>query len=309
MVQTSIIILTKNAGKGFEKTLKRVFNQKHDDFEVLIIDSGSTDETLEIAKKYPTKITSIKPEEFHHSGTRNFAASMAQGEYLVFITQDALPAGDNWLSSLVDPFSDLSVAGVYGRQIAYDNANIIENFFYSYFYPDERISISHLQENLEDFYIDNVFLSDVNSAIRKDVWEKHKFNEDIIMAEDKDWAIHVLKAGHKLIYEPTAAVYHSHEYNLISAFKRRFDDAAAMSQICGNNSGTGLFKKGTKYIFGEMSYVLKNKPIWLPYTILYDLVKFSSLYLGKKEKYLPISLKKRISKHSGWWGNENKSIR
>jgi rhamnosyltransferase len=303
MVQTSIIILTKNAGREFEKTLKMVFNQKHDDFEVLIIDSGSTDETLEIARRYPTKITNIKPEEFHHSGTRNFAASMAQGKYLVFITQDALPVDNNWVSSLLTPFSDPGVAGVYGGQIAYNSANVIEKFFYSYFYPDERISISLLPENLEDFYVDNVFLSDVNSVILKDVWEKHKFNEDIIMAEDKDWAIQVLKAGHKLIYEPTAAVYHSHEYKLISAFKRRFDDAAAMSQICGNNSGTGSFKKGIKYIFGEMSYVLKNKPIWLPYAILYDFVKFSSLYFGKKEKYLPISLKKRISKHSRWWEN------
>ena len=303
MAQASIIILTKNAGGEFEKTLKMVFNQKYDDFEVLIIDSGSTDETLEIAKRYPTKITSIKPEEFHHSGTRNFAASIARGEYLVFLTQDALPIDNNWLSSLVDPFSDPDVVGVYGRQIAYGSANIIEKFFYSYFYTDKGVSISHLPENLDDFYIDNVFLSDVNSVILKDVWEKHKFNENIILAEDKDWAIQVLKAGYKLIYEPKAAVYHSHEYNLISAFKRRFDDAAAMSQICANSSGTKSFKKGVKYIYGEMGYVLKNKPIWLPYAILYDLVKFSSLYLGKKEKYLPISLKRRISKHSRWWEN------
>ena len=283
MAQASIIILTKNAGKEFEQTLKMIFNQKYDDFDVLIIDSGSTDETLEISKRYPTKITSIKPEEFHHSGTRNFAASMAQGKYLVFITQDALPVGDNWLSSLLSPFSDSDVAGVYGRQIAYNSANIIEKFFYSYFYPDEGFSISHLPENLEDFYIDNVFLSDVNSAILKDVWGKHKFNEDIIMAEDKDWAIQVLKAGYKLIYKPRATVYHSHEYNLTSVFTRRFDDAAAMSQICGNNSGTGSFKKGIKYIFGEMSYVLKNKPIWLPYAIL-DLLQNN--ILRKKEVLL-----------------------
>ena len=222
-----------------KKTLKMVFNQKYNDFEVLIIDSGYADETLEIARRYPTRITSITPEGFHHSGTRNFAASMVQGEYLVFITQDALPLGDNWLSSLLSPFSDLDVAGVYGRQIAYNSANIIEKFFHSYFYPVEGFSISYLSENLGDFYIDNVFLSDVNSAILKDIWGKHKFNEDIIMAEDKDWAIHVLRAGYKLIYEPRAAVYHSHNYNLISAFKRRFDDAAAMSQICRNSNRTG----------------------------------------------------------------------
>ncbi len=305
MTQASIIILTKNAGIGFEQTLKMIFNQKYDDYEVLIIDSGSIDKTLEIARRYPVIITSIPPAEFHHSGTRNFAASMAQGEYLVFITQDALPVEDNWLSSLVSPLSDPSVAGVYGRQMAYNNANIIEKFFYSYFYPDKGVYISHLPENLEDFYIDNVFLSDVNSVILKKVWEKHKFNENIIMAEDKDWAIQVLRAGNKLIYEPKAVVYHSHEYNLISAFKRRFDDAAAMSQICRNSIGTGSFEKGIKYIFGEMSYIFKNNPIWLPYAMLYDLVKFSSLYLGKNEKYLPISLKKKISKHSGWWENAN----
>jgi rhamnosyltransferase len=301
MTQASIIILTKNAGEEFEKTLKMIFNQKQDDFEVLIIDSGSTDETLEIAKGYHTKITSIKPEDFHHSRTRNFAASMAQGKYLVFITQDALPVDDNWLSSLLNPFSDPCVVSVYGRQIAYNNANIIEKFFYSYFYSDERVSISHLPENIEDIYIVTVFLSDVNSAIPKDVWEKHKFNEDIIMAEDKDWAIQVLKQGYKLIYEPKAAVYHSHDYNLTSVFKRRFDDGAAIKQICGNSGG--FASTGLSYLCSEMKYLLRNHKIWIPYALVYDFVRFAAVVLGKHYEYIPNALRRRMSKHKGWWGD------
>jgi len=76
MVETSIIILTKNAGERFEELMKKIENQTYQDFEVLVIDSGSEDRTLEIAKKYGCRIYNIKPEEFHHSRTRNLGDEM-----------------------------------------------------------------------------------------------------------------------------------------------------------------------------------------------------------------------------------------
>ncbi len=118
----SVIILTKNAGGRFRSLMEKLSNQTYQDFEVVVVDSGSTDRTLEIAEKYGYRIHRIKPEEFHHSRTRNLGAELAKGDYLVYITQDALPLNDDFLEILIKPLENDKVAGVYGRQIAYPNA-------------------------------------------------------------------------------------------------------------------------------------------------------------------------------------------
>ncbi|GAG06643.1 unnamed protein product, partial [marine sediment metagenome] len=105
-MRTSIIILTKNAGNEFEKLLDAVFSQSSKDFEVVLIDSGSTDKTLEIAKGFPVRIHKIKPESFDHGGTRNLGAKLAKGKYLVYLTQDAIPANRMWLENLIKPLKN-----------------------------------------------------------------------------------------------------------------------------------------------------------------------------------------------------------
>jgi len=297
-MKASIIILTKNAGERFNLLLDRIFSQKfYGNYEVLIIDSGSEDETIEIAEKYNTRIFRIKPEEFHHSKTRNLGAELATGEYLVYITQDALPLNNEWLYYLTKHLKNENVAGVYGRQIAYEDAKPMEKFFYSYFYPKTMKVITCTKlKNLAEFYISNVFISDVCSAMKKKVWEKIKFDENIIMAEDKKWAIDVLKAGYSLVYEPNAPVYHSHNYSIISIFKRRFDDGVAMKQICGNAKGGVSI--GLSYLRSEMKHLIKNNVVWIPYALFYDFAKFMGLTLGKHYECIPNTLRKRMSKHS-----------
>jgi len=299
MKVTSIVILTKNAGRRFENLLTNLKSQSYQDFEIVVVDSGSTDNTLEFARKYGCKIHQIKPDEFHHSRTRNLGAELATGDYLVFITQDVMPLDDQFLEIIINNLQGEKVAGVYGRQIAYPDANPIEKFFYEYFYPSERKTITFKDvEKLSEFYVSNVFISDVCSAIKKDVWEKYKFDERIIMAEDKKWAIDVLKAGFELIYEPKIKVYHSHRYSLISGFKRRFDDGVAMRQICDSGS---VASRGFSYLINEMKYLSKNYSQWVPYALVYDFVRFTGFALGKNYGYVPNVLRKKISKHSGWW--------
>jgi len=302
MVETSTIILTKNAGERFEELMKKIENQTYQDFEVLVIDSGSEDRTLKTAEEYGCRIHQIKSEEFHHSRTRNLGAELAKGDYLVYITQDALPLNVDFLNKLIEPLENDRVAGVYGRQIAYSNAKPMEKFFYSYFYPDKRkVIIPADLENLAEFYVSHVYISDVCSAIKKEVWKKAKFDESIIMAEDKKWAIDVLKAGYRLVYEPKAVVYHSHNYSIISAFRRRFDDGVAMKQICGNSGGVAL--KGLSFLFNEMKHLLKNHKIWIPYALVYNFARFAGVALGKHYEYIPNMLRRRVSKHSGWWSS------
>ena len=284
-MDASVIILTKNAGSRFEELMKKLGNQSYQDFEIIVIDSGSVDGTLKIAKRYGCRIHEIKPEEFHHSKTRNLGAKIAKGDYLIYITQDALPIDNKFLENLIKPLENDEIAGVYGRQIAYPNAKPMEKFFYLYFYPEERkvITSSDLG-NLVDFYVSNVYISDVCSAMKKEVWKKINFDESIIMAEDKKWAIDVLKSGYKLVYEPKAIVYHSHNYSIISTFRRRFNDGVAMKQICGSGKVTS---KGLSYFVGEMKYLLKHHKIWVPYALVYNVARFAGVFLGMHYEYIP----------------------
>jgi rhamnosyltransferase len=100
-IDASIILLTLNAGEKFRKVLKAVFNQTYNNFEVIIIDSSSIDNTLEYAKRYLIKIFKIPRSDFGHGKTRNLGAKLARGRYLVYLTQDVIPANNNWLANLL----------------------------------------------------------------------------------------------------------------------------------------------------------------------------------------------------------------
>ena len=101
------------------------------------------------------------------------------------------------------------VAVSYGRQIANPDSSDVNTFFYLYFYPDERKVLGKQESNNpKKFYIDHIYVSDVCSAIKRDVWEKLRFTDDVSMSEDKDFALKVLKTGYKIVYEPEATVYH-----------------------------------------------------------------------------------------------------
>ena len=299
MNDASIVILTKNAGGDFQDTLEAIFAQKYPGkFEVIIVDSGSTDNTLEIAGNYPTKVHQIKPEDFGHGRTRNLAASLAIGDYLVFLTQDAVPATDRWLSNLIRNLKDSKIAGVYGRQIPKKGTRPMESFFLNTRYPLSRMVKSAGQGKVD---MNTIFFSNANSAIRKEIWEKYPFDDSLIMSEDQEWAKKVLLAGYKIVYVPEAAVYHSHNYSLKAAFQRYFDSGVSLNQFAGKEYGS-FTSEGLAYTKNELKFLITNGYIkWLPYAILYDLAKFFGVSLGKREKYLPLSLKRRLSLNSYHW--------
>ncbi len=301
----SIIILTKNAGEDFDETLKSIYTQNYvGKFEVIIIDSGSTDRTIEIAKSYSTKIVNIKPEEFRHGQTRNLGASLAGGRYLVFLTQDSIPTTDQWLSNLIRNFADPNVAGVYGRQIPKVNTKPMEYFFLSNKYPPRHM-VKHTKEGKTD--MDLIFFSDVNSAIRRKIWEEYPYNNNIIMCEDEEWAKRVLLNNHKIVYEPEAAVYHSHNFNLKTVFQRYFDCGISFRQFAGDEYATQRFSaEGLGYVIKEFKFLISNGYVrWLPYAILYDLAKFVGLSLGRQERRLPFAVKTRFSSNGTYWRKSN----
>lgn len=279
-MDASIIILTKNAGEGFATLLRSLRSQKFDgSYEVLIIDSGSTDDTLAVARSFPTKITRIKPEEFHHGKTRNLGAELASGRILVYITQDALPLNDNWLQKLTEDLQELQVAMVVGRQIPWQTTKPPEKFFYSYYFPEHKIQVVR---GASDYYRDNMFISNVNSAIKREVCRKFKFSENIILAEDKEFAKRLLLAGWKVVYRPDAVVYHAHDFNLRFVWRRCVESGMALSQGANVPRSKNWAINRLGYFVSEAGYIMAN-PVWwkwLPYSLAYEASKLLGVTIG-----------------------------
>ena len=303
----SIIIPTKNAGDEFDNCLSSIFTQKTKyKYEVIVIDSGSTDDTLKIIAKYPIRIIKIEPEEFGHGKTRNFGASLAKGKYLVYLTQDAIPVNERWLDSLVKNMEpDAKVAGVYSRNLPKPNCDPYEARYIAKAWGDKR-KVKEITDYNEykKKYKKIVFFSNISSCIRKDVWKKTPFSEDLIMAEDQDWSKRVLEAGYTIVYEPKSVVYHSHTHSWKQLFTRYFDAGTAHKQVFRDNNNVylpliPLFAMLVTLLdlsfMRQTGYNLPSMIQWIPKAIVSHLVEAIGFWLGLHSKYIPKRMLKKFT--------------
>jgi rhamnosyltransferase len=245
----------------------------------------------------------IPPSEFGHGRTRNLGAGLAQGEILVFTSQDAYAPASDWLARLIAPLRGYeSVAGTYGRQLPHDDATPPERYFLDFLYgPGARVQ--RLARDEEPSFEQTLF-SNVNAAMRRGVWERFPFADDLIMSEDQEWSRRVLRAGHTLVYVPEAAVHHSHRYSVAAAFRRFFDSgvSAERSYAAASKGSGALRRAGARYAKGELAWLWETgQRRWIPYAAVYELAKFAGLQLGRRHRRLPLALKRRFSALSAYW--------
>jgi len=270
----SVIIRTKNEGKLLWRVLKALTEQDFShNFEIIVVDSGSTDNTLETAKNYGTKIIQIKPEDFTFGYGLNVGADAAKGRYLLNLSGHAIPATNQYLSIMVNGFYDEKVAGVYGRDIPHPGCCPGQAKDMHYGYPAGQT-------------YPRVLFSSANGAIRKDIWEKIPFDEKLIAAEDLLWAVKVMKLGYSIGYLPEATVYHSHSASLKFAYRKSWIESRAILQIY-HLEGLKMLKDA-----GELERVkelaswfermknLKEGLRWFIYQTLHDF-KFALLHKYK----------------------------
>ena len=295
----SIVILTKNGGPLFKEVLAGLFAcEGIGEAEILIIDSGSTDATLEYAKSYPQIcIHVISPAEFGHGKTRNLGARMTSGATIVFLVQDATPATPDFLRRLTAPIVKENFAGTFGRQLPRPWTNRIERVFLEYTYPDRREVRACLDK--QEFGIKSIFFSNVCSAMRRDVWEQIPFDESLIMSEDQLWAKQVLLAGQKILYEPAATVFHSHNYRLKDVFKRNFDSGVSLVGIAHDT-----FADMASYELRYLAYAVKQVG-WLsvPYLLVYEATRAIAFAAGQRAHLLPPWARKMLSLHKYHWND------
>ena len=192
----SVVIRTLNEVKSLDRLLKILSYQsiKH---EVIIVDSGSTDGTLEVAKKHNTIITTCIP--FTYGKALNVGVNISKYNHICFLSAHCFPTNDNYLRTLLLNFNDDTVAGVYSKQLPIEESNFVDKRNLYAIFRDEKISQTK-----------DPFFNNASSMIRKDLWETYKFDESIEAWEDIKWAKQIQSKGYKIIYEPETAVHHYH---------------------------------------------------------------------------------------------------
>jgi rhamnosyltransferase len=301
-MKVSIIIPTYNAQNYLATLLSSLATQSLCEFELLIIDSSSKDDTVDMAKGYTFNVIVIPRNEFDHGGTRAKAAQMATGEILVYLTQDALPYDEFTIESIIKVFKDKKIGAAYGRQIGYENTNLFGKHLRAFNYPNQTVTRS--KQDIPKYGIKTAQLSNSFAAYRKDIlFEVGNFQENLILGEDVYVGAKMILAGYSLVYTSEAKVYHSHSYTIWQEFKRYFDIGVFhqceswILESFGKAEGEGM-----KYIKSEVRYLLDHGAWYLlPEWFVRNGMKYLGYKLGQNYEKLPMWMIKKFSMHHRWW--------
>jgi rhamnosyltransferase len=223
----SIVLRSFNEGWALRETLPAIQAQEYKRWELIIIDSGSTDgsrELIQAAK--PSHFIEIRSEDYNPSRVLNHGMSLARSDAVIFLNADATPQGSNWLRPLVKVLQDPRTAAVFGRQIPRPDCPAVYAHDYQRCFGNAREST-----RWEHFF------SMVSSGLRKDIWSQRGFREDLQYSEDDEYTRWCRAQGHRIVYCPESVVMHSHAYSPSQAYKRTFGEAKALAAVWDHPPG------------------------------------------------------------------------
>lgn len=220
-MKASIVIRTYNEARHLPALLASISEQATGfAHETVLVDSGSTDRTVEIAEGFGCRIVRISKDDFSFGRSLNVGCRAALGECLVFVSGHCIPVGKDWLASLVEPLGRDAIAYTYGRQLGNDHSRFSECQIFGKYFPAESAMPQ------EGFFCNNA-----NAALLKRVWEQVPFDEEVTGLEDMHLSRQIVGRGMKVGYVAEAAVYHLHDESW-SQVRRRFErEAIALQYI------------------------------------------------------------------------------
>ena len=240
-IRASVLIPVKNGGALLGEVLDAIQAQQVPwPFEIIVVDSGSSDDSVGLARRKGVRVESVASSEFGHGRTRNLLGSLSKGEFLVFLTQDAKPATEHWLANMVagcDAAPD--IAGAFGPHLAYTEARHVTHRELAQHFAGfgKNLSVVRLEDPVRFMNDPGYrqwlhFFSNNNSCIRRAAWEKVPL-PDVMFAEDQTWALRAIEAGYAKAFVPNAVVYHSHDFGIWETLQRNFDEARSFDLYFG----------------------------------------------------------------------------
>lgn len=267
----SVVIPTLNGGQLFERALAKILAQRAEfAFDVTVIDSGSTDGTVEMVRTRAVKLLQIDQNDFDHGATRDQAIAQTGGEYIALTVQDAEPIDDHWLAGFVRAFREVpDAAGVYSRQVPRPGLNpVLRERLMGWSATRTERGIQRLSagKTLADLAplerLKLVTFDNVSSCLERSCWQERPFGRRSF-GEDLRWATHQIERGRAIVFEPTSAVMHSHDSPVRYEFRRIYADHQNLSGLLGlvTVPDVSAIHRNAKAAFAHYRDLLEREPL------------------------------------------------
>ncbi|MGY1450018.1 MULTISPECIES: glycosyltransferase family 2 protein [Pseudomonas] len=302
-MKVALIIPARNAAPHLERLLPALAAQTLQPDTVLVVDSSSTDDTVDRFRQFGARVEVIAAQQFNHGGTRRWASEQVDADALILLTQDAIPATPQTFANLIQELEeDPRIGLAYGRQLPHPGAGILEaqsrHFNYS---PQSR---SKSLADAGELGIKTCFSSDSFSVYRRSALQAvGGFPEDVIGSEDAHVAARMLLNGYLVRYAASACVQHSHSYSLMQEFRRYFDIGVFYGREPWIREAFGTAGgEGKRYVQAELRALRDAGQLQrVPEVLLRSALKLLGYRLGHAEQHLPTPLKRRLSMFSNYW--------
>ncbi len=310
MSAVTVAIPVRNGGTLLERTLKALARQSVE-HELLVCDSGSSDGSADLARAHGARVLEIAPEQFSHGGTRNLLVREATGAHVALLTQDAEPADERWLESLLAGFDLAADVGIaYGpyrpRPDAATQVRIELERWFDSLSPDGTPQVERLRPDERalpalELIGRRGFFTDANACMSREAWERVPFRE-VPYAEDRVLAIDMLRAGYAKAFVPRAAVLHSHDYTTMQELRRCFDEWRGLREVYGwrEPAGPGHLLRQLRGQLGQARRELAPTGIATTATTFatvsrHHVARLVGAVLGSRADLLPPAARRRLS--------------
>lgn len=235
-MRTSIVIRALNEADHLPRLFEALAEQSTPPDEVVLVDSGSTDQSVAIGESFGASIVHIPPGDFTFGGALNIGCERAKGDILIFASAHVYPTDDHWIERLVAPFEDERIGLSYGGQDGAPDGNFSERQLLKDWFPPES-----------DSNQTHPFCNNANCAVRRDLWEQHPYDETLTGLEDIAFGRQVLAAGQRIAYVADARIVHVHDEHFRQTLNRYRREAMAYTEIFGR-SDMGLARAGRLFV-------------------------------------------------------------
>jgi glycosyltransferase involved in cell wall biosynthesis len=252
-VNCSIVIRAFNEAQHLPRLLEGIQQQTIQDVEIVLVDSGSTDDTVIVAESYGARVVRIPSAEFTFGRSLNFGVRAARRDLVVIASAHVYPVYPDWLECLLHPFDDEQVALVYGKQRGLETSKFSEHQIFRQWFPEADMPQQ-----------DSPFCNNANAAIRRSLWEQHPYDETLTGLEDLAWAKWAQGAGHTVSYAARAEIIHVHNETPRGVYNRYRREAMAFKRIFpeAHFNVYDFARLAVTNILGDLSHAARQRVFW-----------------------------------------------